>query len=321
MVLLQDDYKKLLELLETGLVVLDASLHVLLWNPWIARTSGIKENDALQNPLPDLFPRPPDQALLDAMKQATQFGMSRRLSHQLHPQLLPLYQRHSDQPMHHSILVQPISHAGQQACLLQITDVSSTVRREQHLRSAMDQVSHLAHHDMLTGLANRMLLSQRLQDACKLAARSGRPFALYFIDLDGFKDINDRYGHDAGDALLQELAQRLMNHLSDGATAARLGGDELIALLPTITSNDQAMQFAESLCNLMAEPFFWQNNLLQVGASIGVALWQEQGCTPDDLLNSADNAMYLAKARGKGCAVYADELGPPYKKAATSLKS
>lgn len=321
MVLLQSDYKKLIELLETGLVVVDAELRVLLWNPWIARTSGIKENDALQNPLPSLFPKPPDQALLDAINQATQFGMSRRLSHQLHPHLLPLYQRQSDQPMHHSIMVQPVSHEGQQACLMQITDVSSTVRREQHLRSAMDQVRHLAHHDMLTGLANRILLSQKLQDACKLATRSGRPFALYFIDLDGFKGINDRYGHDAGDALLRELAQRLMNHLNEGATAARLGGDELVALLPAITSNDKAMEFAESLCNLMAQPFIWQNNLLQVGASIGVALWPEQGCTPDDLLNSADNAMYLAKARGKGRAVYADELGSAYKKATTSTKS
>ncbi|SFX07660.1 diguanylate cyclase domain-containing protein [Marinospirillum alkaliphilum] len=317
MTLQQRDYKQLIDLLETGLIVLDSELKVLLWNPWIARISGISEAEARGCSLNTLFKGVIDPTLLDALTQATSNRLSRRLSHQLHPHLLPLYQRQSNQHLHHSILVQPVTHDGHQACLVQITDVTSTVRREQHLRAAMDQVRHLAHHDVLTGLGNRSLLNDRLQAACRQARQHNEPFALFFIDLDGFKSVNDVYGHDAGDALLQELAQRLANRLQAGDTAARLGGDELIALTPSITDPEAAVSFAETLCSLLAEPFTWQQIQLQVGASIGVALWPEQGETPDALLTSADNAMYLAKSLGKGQAAQA----APVKNTSATTKS
>lgn len=313
MALTQSDLKTLIDLLETGLILVDNELNILLWNPWIARVSGISEHQALSSKLDQVFSEAVDPALLDALQQASEFHLSRRLSHQLHPPLLPLYQKNNGQRLHHSILLQPVKHQGQTACLLQISDVSSTVRRELHLRSAMQQVQHLAHHDMLTGLCNRSLLNIRLEEACSKAAAASQPFALFFIDLDGFKNINDVYGHDAGDALLKELATRLQQALNPQDTAARLGGDELIALMPSITSPEQAISAAEHLCSLLAKAFHWQGHELQAGASIGVALWPEQGTSPDALLTSADNAMYLAKSRGKGQAV----ISSLTKKAAT----
>ncbi|MBE0508472.1 MAG: diguanylate cyclase [Marinospirillum sp.] len=303
MALTQSDLKSLIDLLETGLILVDTELNILLWNPWIARITDISEQQALNNKLNQVFSETVDPALLDALDQTREFRLSRRLSHQLHPPLLPLYQKNTGQRLHHSILLQPVTHNGQTACLLQISDVSSTVRREQHLRSAMEQVQHLAHHDVLTGLCNRSLLNIRLEDACSKAAVASQPFALFFIDLDGFKNINDVYGHDAGDALLQKLATRLQQAMNPQDTAARLGGDELIALMPSVTSAEQAIIVAEQLCNLLAQPLSWQKHQLQAGASIGVALWPEQGTSPNALLTSADNAMYLAKSRGKGQAV------------------
>lgn len=308
MALTQSELKSLIDLLETGLILVDHELNILLWNPWIARITGISEQQALNNKLNQVFSEAVDPALLDALHQTSEFGLSRRLSHQLHPPLLPLYQKNTGQRLHHSILLQPVNHSGKTACLLQVSDVSSTVRRELHLRNAMEQVQHLAHHDVLTGLCNRNLLNIRLEEACAKASITQQPFALLFIDLDGFKSINDAYGHDAGDALLQELATRLKQALSPQDTAARLGGDELIALMLSVTSAEQAITAAEQLCSLLAQPLLWQNHQLQAGASIGVALWPAQGSSPDALLTSADNAMYLAKSRGKGQAVISSAI-------------
>lgn len=299
----QQDYKNLINLLDTGLIVVNTQYQVLLWNPCIARTTRISEATALGAFLPAIFDEPIDAALIDALKQACEMKLSRRLSHQLHPALLPLYQANNQQPLHHSILVQPITYQQQAACLLQVSDVTNTVRREQHLRAAMKQVQYLAEHDTLTNLASRTLLTRHLEEACATAAKNQQPFSLLFIDLDGFKSINDHFGHDAGDSLLKALAQRLQAALVDlqagASVAARLGGDEMVVLLP-LTQAKQALTLAENLCQVLAEPFTWKDQLLQVGASIGVAVWPKQGTTPKELMTHADKAMYLAKSLGKG---------------------
>jgi len=306
---LQQDFKNLINLLDTGIIVVNAAQQILLWNPFIARITGISENLALGHSLDAIFNGSIDPALTDAIEQCSEMKLSRRLSQQLHPALLPLVQLNNEQTLHHSILVQPVVYQEQTACLLQISDVTSTVKREQHLRAAMEQIRYLAQHDSLTGLANRSLLVLELQKLCDLAAKTQQPFALLFVDLDGFKLVNDRYGHEAGDFVLKGLAERLKNaltHFSEGlGLAARLGGDEMVALLPNITSSDQALDFANHLCEVLAQPINWQEQSLQVGASIGIALWPKQGESPKALMKSADNAMYLAKARGKGQAMRA----------------
>lgn len=306
---LQQDFKNLINLLDTGIIVVNAAHKILLWNPFIARITDINENLALGYSLDAIFNGSIDPALTDAIEQCSEMKLSRRLSHQLHPALLPLMQLNNEQPLHHSILIQPVIYEKQAACLLQISDVTSTVRREQHLRAAMEQVRYLAQHDTLTGLANRSLLTIELQKLCDLAAKNQQPFALLFVDLDGFKLVNDRYGHEAGDFVLKILAERLQNTLASFSKglglAARLGGDEMVALLPSITGSDQALEFANHLCGVLAETVIWQEQKLQVGASIGIALWPQQGDSPKALMKSADNAMYLAKAKGKGQAMRA----------------
>lgn len=305
----QEDFKNLIDRLETGLIVVNTQRQILLWNPWMTRITGITEAMALDNVLDKVFNKAIDTALIDALEQASQFNLSRRLSHQLHPALLPILQHNNNEPLHHSILVQPLTYKQQPACLLQISNVTNRVRREKHLRAAVEKIRYLAHHDTLTGLANRTLHAINLQKQCDSAAKTNQPFALLFIDLDGFKFINDRFGHDAGDYLLQVTAQRLQKTLVDfGSKAdcvARLGGDEMVVLLPKISNADQTITFANHICKILEEPVKWQTNKMQVGASIGIAIWPHQGLTPEALMTSADNAMYLAKARGKGQAMLA----------------
>lgn len=167
-------------------------------------------------------------------------------------------------------------------------------------RRALDRIRYLAMYDQLTGLANRSLLSDRLMTAIRQARRSSGRLALLFIDFDGFKAINDRYGHDAGDEVLAASGQRLRQTLRESDTPARIGGDEFVVLLPDVESVKTAALVAEKLLKGMQDPIPWMEHTLQVGVSIGIALYPDHGETADDLLSRADDAMYAAKMAGKG---------------------
>ncbi len=164
---------------------------------------------------------------------------------------------------------------------------------------AAERIRHLALYDQLTGLANRSLLSDRLQSALAHARRHDAKLSLLFIDLDGFKPINDRFGHDAGDAVLAAVANRLKGVLREADTAARIGGDEFVVLAEDVRSAEDAERIAQKILVSLSEPVQWQDSDLVVGASIGLALYPEDGQGADALLTVADDAMYAAKAAGK----------------------
>lgn len=155
-----------------------------------------------------------------------------------------------------------------------------------------------AFHDPLTGLANRALLLDRLGNALDRSRRSARTSALMFIDLDDFKLVNDTLGHEAGDQLLIEVADRLSSLVRVGDTVARLGGDEFIILADSLESPDEAIAIARRINTLLRQPIVLGTHELSVSASIGLAFDQEH--EPDRLLREADNALYRAKAMGKG---------------------
>lgn len=168
-------------------------------------------------------------------------------------------------------------------------------------RRTVDRIRYLALYDQLTGLANRSLLSDRLMTAIRQARRASGQLALLFLDFDGFKAINDRFGHDAGDEVLAVSGQRLRQALRESDTPARIGGDEFVVLLPDVASSvSTAAHVAEKLLAVVQEPIPWMEHFLRVGVSIGVALYPQHGDTADELLSHADDAMYAAKLAGKG---------------------
>ena len=179
--------------------------------------------------------------------------------------------------------------------VLTLRDVSERTQLEA-------QLTHRAFHDPLTGLANRALFEDRVQHA--LARRRGDLVRLgvVFVDLDHFKRVNDEQGHAAGDALLRAAAQRLVGGLRAFDTAARLGGDELAVLIDDVSRPEEIMQVAERITRAFSAPFVFDGREISTSASIGVALAMP-GQTADDLLRSADLAMYIAKKRGRGQAV------------------
>ena len=170
------------------------------------------------------------------------------------------------------------------------------------------QLRYQAFHDTLTGLPNRALLLERLTQEMAHARRSGRQLALLYIDLDHFKKINSTQGHEAGERLLCQVAERLSSCTREGDTVARLGGDEFVILLPGLAHPKQAARLAGEMQALLAEPFLLDaSNSSHVGASVGVAIFPEDGSLASELLKKADMAMYRAKAAGRGRIVFFEE--------------
>lgn len=170
----------------------------------------------------------------------------------------------------------------------------------------VEQLRHRAFHDPLTGLPNRALFRDRLAHALERIARDPKArCAVLFLDLDDFKRVNDRLGHDRGDDVLRMVAERLEAGIRRGDTAARLGGDEFTILLEDVVDLDEVQATADRLALRLRRPFGEGEDAIEVGVSIGIALSPEAGTTVDELLTNSDAAMYLAKAAGKGrVAVY-----------------
>jgi diguanylate cyclase (GGDEF)-like protein len=178
-----------------------------------------------------------------------------------------------------------------------VARASKRLRRQtDELQLSAERDRHQATHDALTGLPNRELLRDRLEQALAGAARSSGEAALILVDLDRFKEINDTLGHTYGDKLLRQVGPRMQSVLRDGDTVARLGGDEFAVLLPTVDGVSEARTVAERLRAALHQPFDVEDVVLDVEASVGIALSPWHGTESEDLLRNADIAMYAAKA-------------------------
>jgi len=176
-----------------------------------------------------------------------------------------------------------------------------------------EQLAYMATHDLLTGLANRDLLNDRLRVSLARAERSRRRLAVMLLDLDHFKSINDTLGHQAGDQLLRAVAERLKQRLRRSDTVARWGGDEFVVVLPEIAEADDALRVALKAQRAFQEPFAVDDNELSVTASIGIATYPDDGANADTLIRHADAALYRAKESGRNtCRRFSTERAPTF---------
>ncbi|WP_320174428.1 PAS domain S-box protein [Maridesulfovibrio sp.] len=175
-------------------------------------------------------------------------------------------------------------------------------------KNAEEKIRYLATHDALTGLPSLRLARDRITQAGLLAKRKSMFAAILFIDLDGFKNVNDTLGHDAGDELLRETARRLNSCVREMDTVARIGGDEFLVVLNELRSKSDAGVIADKMIKSISAPFSYMGNEVFVGASIGISLWcpQEKSSCADELIKKADSAMYSVKKSGKNRYAYAD---------------
>jgi len=195
------------------------------------------------------------------------------------------------------------------AQMLTISAVSDTYGNTQHyvslftdittMKKHQQQLEHIAHYDALTNLPNRVLLADRLKQAMAQTLRQGKQLAVVYLDLDGFKVVNDTYGHNVGDELLIILAKHMGEALREGDTMARLGGDEFVAVLVDLDEHQDCKPVIERLLRATSSAVTVGDITLQVSASIGVTFYPQDGMDADQLMRQADQAMYLAKQSGK----------------------
>jgi len=166
-------------------------------------------------------------------------------------------------------------------------------------RQSEEKIERMAHYDVLTDLPNRVLLADRLSQAMVQCQRRNQSLAVAYLDLDGFKAVNDTYGHDVGDELLVTMSRRMKEALRGGDTLARIGGDEFISVMVDLESIENTKPVLERLLKAAAEPVTVGDALIQISASIGVTLYPQDGVDADQLIRHADEAMYVAKRAGK----------------------
>ena len=192
-----------------------------------------------------------------------------------------------------------VASGGEICVVAVVNDITERVRDDARL-------NYLAFSDGLTGLANRTLFLDRLRQALLASRRTGDGFALLACDLDGFKSINDTYGHEAGDQVLQVAAERLRSCCREVDTAARMGGDEFALVLPGVSDPNGAALVANRLIVALGEPIAVDGDSCSVGASVGIALYPRDGQRIETLVRAADAAMYASKASGGNCSSLAD---------------
>jgi diguanylate cyclase (GGDEF)-like protein/PAS domain S-box-containing protein len=192
-----------------------------------------------------------------------------------------------------------------------VTDVSAQKQAQTQLLVLNRQLQEQATHDPLTGLPNRRLLVDRLEQALALARRTDGHLAMLFIDLDGFKEINDRFGHVTGDRVLEAIGKRLHDLLRSTDTAARIGGDEFGILLANINDDGDAALVARKILDGLSAPLVLRDREIRLGASVGICLYPQHARSADELISRADAAMYQVKHAGKGAyAFYRQQTFP-----------
>lgn len=180
-----------------------------------------------------------------------------------------------------------------------VTNYISIFSDISELKAVEQQLAHLAHHDELTGLPNRLYFKAQVEQSLQSARRNQHRMALLFLDLDGFKQINDSFGHDVGDQLLKEIATRLKNAIREEDTVARMGGDEFIIILKRITNHDDASLVASHIVNEVTRPMHLPQHTLSPSTSIGISIYPDDAESVMGLQKAADHAMYTAKDQGK----------------------
>lgn len=277
-------YSTLVNLSGEIILLIDERGHIEFGNPRLYRTLGLEPGCLKGRPL-DALSDTASRHVLQSMSSALLSGVTVRMELTLQGPGTPV-----------SVLASgvPRQDAGGRVtgAIVVMSDISA--RKADEAR-----VAWLATHDSLTGLPNRSLLADRLNQALNTEQRYQRRFCLLFIDLDHFKDINDRMGHHAGDSVLIEASRRMQACLRAADTLARHGGDEFVALLPETTAIDAAFAVAEKIRARLCEPFVIEEGQAQISASIGIVMCPDQGSDLDTLLARADEAMYEAKSEGR----------------------
>ncbi len=288
-------YRGLLEAAPDAMVVVNEGGDIVLLNLQAEKQFGYRRDELIGQPVKNLIPEGfAERLIADGTRSAAE-----ALAQHIGMGLELIARRKDGSTFPIELMLSPLDSPSGILVTAAIRDI--TVRRAaETLASATAvQITHSAEHDFLTGLPNRLLLSDRVALAITLAARHGNKVAVLFLDLDGFKHINDSLGHPVGDKLLQSTATRLVDCVGATNTVSRQGGDEFIVLLPDIEKWEDAAVTATALLQALTPSHGVDGHDLYVTASIGVSVYPDDGLNAETLIKNADTAMYQAKETGR----------------------
>lgn len=278
-------FQDMTNVLGEGLIVMDTAGIVTYVNPEAERILGWRANELVNLRGHELFHAHDDQSdcrVLAVMGSGQMYRSKQEMFRCKDGRTIPV-----------SLNAAPlVNGTGVEGVVVSFQDFSE-------IQAYQEEIRQLAFQDTLTGLPNRRVLDERLRQACALSERHGWSLALMFLDLDHFKEVNDTYGHDAGDSLLKEVASRMTGCLRKTDMVVRMGGDEFIILLPEIASPDDAERVATKILNAVAQPVYLSEGEARVGVSIGIVVAHGCGATAEHMMERADSAMYEAKRAGR----------------------
>ncbi len=272
-----------------GIIMINELGEIQGFNPAAEEIFGYSQQEALNSNLKILMPEP-DRSRHDGyIKRYLETGQAKILG--VRGREVVAARKNGDEfPMEMSVSEMVL---GGHRYFIGITrDITDRKRAEK-------RIAHLAHYDYLTDLPNRALFVDVLNHSIALAKRSRRKVAVLFLDLDGFKSVNDARGHDVGDLLLIDVANRFRETIRASDSVSRVGGDEFVFVLDNIESEENAALVAKKILVALAKPFVLKDEPCRVGGSIGIAMYPEESKEPEKLIQQADEAMYLAKQSGK----------------------
>lgn len=289
-------YRGLLEAAPDGMVVVNQSGEIVLLNAQAEKQFGYHRDELLGQKIQSLIPEGfAERLIADATRTAAE-ALAQQIGSGI--ELSGLRKDGTRFPI--EIMLSPLESPEGILVTAAIRNISVRKDAEKHLAQTMEQIAHSAQYDSLTGLPNRLLLNDRLGQAIALAHRHSGQVVVMFLDLDGFKHINDSLGHSTGDKLLQSIAKRLEESIRAPDTVSRQGGDEFIVLLQEIVHLKDAVTVARRVLAALAEAHSIGHQVLHVTASIGVSLYPDDGLDAETLIKNADTAMYQAKESGRG---------------------
>ena len=289
-------YRGLLEAAPDGMVVVNQSGEIVLLNAQAEKQFGYHRDELLGQKIQSLIPEGfAERLIADATRTAAE-ALAQQIGSGI--ELSGLRKDGTRFPI--EIMLSPLESPEGILVTAAIRNISVRKDAEKHLAQLMEEIAHSAQYDSLTGLPNRLLLNDRLGQAIALAHRHSGQVVVIFLDLDGFKHINDSLGHSTGDKLLQSIAKRLEESIRAPDTVIRQGGDEFIVLLQEIVHLKDAVTVARRVLAALAEAHSIGHQVLHVTASIGVSLYPDDGLDAETLIKNADTAMYQAKESGRG---------------------
>lgn len=289
--------------LPIGVLVLDKQMRIRAWNRWLAEHTGIPDTRAISRRLEDLFPGFRNPRFQMAVEQALSNGGPQILSQALHRYLIPIdlphLARHGFGLMRQHVHIEAYARGEERLALVSVIDVTGSVLRAEALTDVAQRLEHDVNHDPLTGLFNRRFMWEWLDHQQRQAQRHHYPIAAMMLDVDYFKNINDRHGHPVGDRVLQDLARQLTTWVRESDIVVRYGGEEFLVLLPCC-DQDLSREVAERIVNQTRQSGLGGLAIGEVTCSIGVGLYDTEHPLPSaDLLNLADRRLYLAKQAGR----------------------